>query len=134
MGVLYRLPFETEIYQMEEVLARLEAGGAGPLGASEEVRRIRRELVNLKRRIYGNLTNWQTVLVARHPQRPQFLDYLDLLFEGAGGRLRVAAVDHRQVEGPLAHLRHQEVSGIDMHDRLAALGGINPVAQLQLLQ
>jgi acetyl-CoA carboxylase carboxyl transferase subunit alpha len=76
-----RLPFETEIYEMEELLARLETGSATTVGTSEEVRRIRRELVNLKRRIYSNLTNWHTVLVARHPDRPQFLDYLDLVFE-----------------------------------------------------
>ena len=41
-----RLPFEKEIYEMEELLARLEVK-QGP-GAGEEVRRIRRELVNLK--------------------------------------------------------------------------------------
>ncbi len=33
------------------------------------------------RRIYSNLTPWQTVEVARHPERPQTLDYIDLIFE-----------------------------------------------------
>jgi acetyl-CoA carboxylase carboxyl transferase subunit alpha len=77
----YRLPFETEIYELEDLLARLEAGAADQLGSGEEIRRIRRELVNLKRKIYSNLTPWNTVLVARHPQRPQLMDYVDLLFE-----------------------------------------------------
>jgi len=77
-----RLPFEKDIYQMEELLARLEASGNGQLGNSEEIRRIRRELVNLKRQIYSNLSPWETVLVARHRNRPQTLDYLDLIFEG----------------------------------------------------
>jgi acetyl-CoA carboxylase carboxyl transferase subunit alpha len=81
MAPPYRLPFETEIYELEDLLARLEAGSADQLGTSEEIRRIRRELVNLKRKIYSNLTPWHTVLVARHPQRPQFMDYVDLLFE-----------------------------------------------------
>jgi acetyl-CoA carboxylase carboxyl transferase subunit alpha len=75
------LPFEKEIYEMEELLARLEGGADGQAGASEEVRRMRRELVNLKRKIYTNLTSWQTVLVARHPERPQTLDYVDLIFD-----------------------------------------------------
>ena len=76
-----RLAFEKEIYEMEELLARLEAGANGQAAAGEEVRRIRRELVNLKRRIYSNLDAWQTVLVARHPERPQTLDYIDLIFD-----------------------------------------------------
>jgi acetyl-CoA carboxylase carboxyl transferase subunit alpha len=77
----YRLPFETEIYELEDLLARLEASGSTPVGNSDEVRRIRLELVNLKRKIYMALTPWQTVLVARHPQRPQMMDYVDLMFE-----------------------------------------------------
>jgi acetyl-CoA carboxylase carboxyl transferase subunit alpha len=75
------LPFEKEIAEMEDLLARLEASATGPMGTSEEVRRIRRELVKLKRKIYSNLNAWQTVLVARHPDRPQTLDYVDLIFE-----------------------------------------------------
>jgi acetyl-CoA carboxylase carboxyl transferase subunit alpha len=75
------LPFEKEISELEALLARLEAGAGGQVGSSEEVRRIRRELVNLKRKIYTNLTAWQTVLVARHPERPQTLDYLELMFD-----------------------------------------------------
>ena len=75
------LPFEKEIAEMEELLARLEAGATGTLGTGDEVRRIRRELIKLKRKIYSSLTAWQTVLVARHPDRPQTLDYVDLIFD-----------------------------------------------------
>src|SRR3984885_6324474 len=75
------LPFETEIRELEELLAKLEAGGNGQAAAGEEIRRIRRELVNLKRKIYSNLTAWQTVLVSRHEDRPQTMDYVELIFE-----------------------------------------------------
>ncbi|HYV34301.1 MAG TPA: acetyl-CoA carboxylase carboxyltransferase subunit alpha [Gemmataceae bacterium] len=81
MSSKHRLPFEKDIYQLEDVLAKLEADAGGQVGASDEVRRIRRELLNLKRKIYGNLTPWQTIQVARHPQRPQLLDYIDLIFD-----------------------------------------------------
>ncbi len=76
-----RLPFETEINEMEDLLAKLEADATGLVGASEEIRRMRRELVSLKRKVYMNLSAWETVLVARHPQRPQTMDYVDLIFE-----------------------------------------------------
>src|SRR5262249_57882296 len=75
------LPFEKEIYAMEDLLAQLEAGANGQLGGGDEVRRVRRELTNLKRKIYSDLQPWQTVLVSRHPERPQLLDYLDLIFD-----------------------------------------------------
>lgn len=75
------LPFEKEIYEMEGLLSRLEEKSDPRNGPSEEVRRMRRELANLIRRIYANLSAWETVLVSRHPNRPQTLDYLHLIFD-----------------------------------------------------
>jgi acetyl-CoA carboxylase carboxyl transferase subunit alpha len=72
-----RLSFEKEIYEMEDLLAKLEKNGA----AGDEVRRMRRELVGLKRKIYSNLTPWQTVEVARCSDRPQTMDYVGLIFD-----------------------------------------------------
>ncbi|MCD4726041.1 MAG: acetyl-CoA carboxylase carboxyltransferase subunit alpha, partial [Pirellulales bacterium] len=45
-----------------------------------EIRRLRRELVETSKRIYGNLKPWETVEVARHPDRPMTTDYLELVF------------------------------------------------------
>src|SRR6266446_344934 len=81
MASRIRLSFEKEIYEMEDQLANLEGAINGPPTDAEEIRRLRRELIHLKRRIYNNLTPWQTVEVARHPDRPQTLDYIDLIFE-----------------------------------------------------
>ena len=52
-----------------------------PLASAEEIRRIRRELANMKRKVYSNLTPWQTIEVARHVDRPQTLDYIDLILD-----------------------------------------------------
>jgi acetyl-CoA carboxylase carboxyl transferase subunit alpha len=81
MAAHHRLPFETEVHQLEDMLTRLEVNEADRINPSEEIRRIRREIVSLKKKIYSNLTRWQTVLVSRHPQRPQLLDYIDLIFD-----------------------------------------------------
>jgi acetyl-CoA carboxylase carboxyl transferase subunit alpha len=81
MAPRIRLSFEKEIYEMEDMLGKLEAGGNSQLGGAEEIRRIRRDLIRLVRKVYSNLTPWQTVEVARHPERPQTLDYIDLIFE-----------------------------------------------------
>ena len=48
MATKKQLPFEKEIYEMEDLLARLETNADGQVVAGEEVRRMRRELANLK--------------------------------------------------------------------------------------
>jgi acetyl-CoA carboxylase carboxyl transferase subunit alpha len=80
MASRHILPFETEIYEMEDLLAKLEAKAEQQSETGDEVRRMRRELASLTRRIYSNLSAWETVLVSRHPNRPQTLDYIEMIF------------------------------------------------------
>jgi acetyl-CoA carboxylase carboxyl transferase subunit alpha len=80
MAPRYRLPFEKKIYEVEELLAQLE-GEAGAPGGGEKIRAMRRELVGLKKEVYSNLSAWHTILVARHPERPQTMDYIELMCE-----------------------------------------------------
>ncbi len=77
---LYRLPLEKPIYEVEDRIAALESA---PLGAQqqEELRRLKRELVESQKKIFGNLDPSQTVEVARHPDRPKTSDYLSLVFD-----------------------------------------------------
>ncbi len=75
------LPFEKDIQDLDAVLAKLEAKTDEQGDTTDEVRRIRRELTNLIRKIYNNLSSWDTVLVSRHQQRPQTVDYIDMIFD-----------------------------------------------------
>lgn len=75
------LPFETDIHEMELALAKLEGAADGSNSAADEIRRIRRELIKLLKKKYSSLSAWETVLVSRHPERPQTMDYLSLIFE-----------------------------------------------------
>ena len=72
------LPFEQDIHELELLLARLETAPDAP-GAAESIRRMRREVTNLKRERYANLNAWETVLVARHEDRPQTMDYVETI-------------------------------------------------------
>lgn len=74
------LPFEQDIHELEMLLAKLEATPEAP-GAAESIRRMRRELTNLKKERYANLSAWETVLVARHEDRPQTMDYVGMIFD-----------------------------------------------------
>jgi acetyl-CoA carboxylase carboxyl transferase subunit alpha len=77
---LHRLALEKPIYELEDRIAALEAA---PLGAQQqdELKRLKREVVELTTRIFGSLDPWQTVEVARHPDRPKSSDYLSLVFD-----------------------------------------------------
>jgi acetyl-CoA carboxylase carboxyl transferase subunit alpha len=80
-----RLPFEKDIAALEEMIARLEAEADGSPDSSENrreaLRRMRKELVNLIKDVYGKLSPWDTILVSRHGERPQTMDYVELIFE-----------------------------------------------------
>lgn len=73
------LPFEQDIHELEESLARLEAAQPAWSGSNDEIRRIRKEIAALKKTRYSQLSPWETVLVARHPNRPQTADYINLI-------------------------------------------------------
>lgn len=76
----HRLAFERPIYELEARLTKLDAEG-GTQETIEEVRRLRRELAESKKRIYSQLRPWETVQVARHDDRPRTADYLDLILD-----------------------------------------------------
>jgi len=71
------LPFETEIHALEELLRKLEQSP----DTADEVRRIRRELTALLKKKYSALSPWETVLVSRHPERPQTMDFVEMIFD-----------------------------------------------------
>ena len=72
------LPFEQDIHDLEVTLSRLEAD---PTGSAEELRPLRTQVKSLLKRRYANLSAWESVLVSRHPARPQTVDYITLLFD-----------------------------------------------------
>jgi acetyl-CoA carboxylase carboxyl transferase subunit alpha len=75
------LPFETDIHALEETLSRLERQTGQGDDATQELRRMRTELAGLLKKKYSNLNPWETVLVSRHPDRPQTMDYVELIFD-----------------------------------------------------
>ena len=84
MAITHRLPFERPIYDLEEKLQALENQWRADVPAPEvreEIRNLRVEITRLKREIFDNLDAWETVQVARHAERPQTDDYLELIFD-----------------------------------------------------
>jgi acetyl-CoA carboxylase carboxyl transferase subunit alpha len=79
-AVLQRLSFEKPIYELEDQIAGLESKHDKSEDVLNTLRNLRRELAELKKRVFSNLSPWETVEVARHPDRPMTTDYLSNVF------------------------------------------------------
>jgi acetyl-CoA carboxylase carboxyl transferase subunit alpha len=74
------LEFEEKVADLDSQMNELrKLSSIKGIDYSTEIRRLQRQQVTELKRIYSNLTAWQTVQVARHPNRPLLSDYLDLM-------------------------------------------------------
>ncbi len=75
------LDFEKPIVELEHKLEDIKKHLQGQdMGLDPEVQRIASRIEQTRREIYENLSAWQRVQIARHIQRPFFLDYVNLAF------------------------------------------------------
>jgi acetyl-CoA carboxylase carboxyl transferase subunit alpha len=117
------LDFERPLVELETRIATVRQGG-GP-EATREVAALEERLRRLQKKVFGRLTAWQRVQLARHPRRPYTLDLIRLLTEDFvelhGDRL--FGDDHAIVGGlarfeerPLVVVGHQK--GRDTREKL----------------
>ncbi len=109
----HQLDFEKPILELQRKLEDLRAHPeTQAIGVSfeEEITQMERKIAETRRQIYANLTAWQRVQIARHPQRPFTLDYLGTAFSGFtelhGDRL---FADDRAVVGGFAQIGGRKV-------------------------
>jgi len=75
------LEFEKPIVELEDRLAEIQQRlDESRIDLDPEVRRMREKIEATRVAIYGNLTAWQRVQIARHIARPFFLDYVGMAF------------------------------------------------------
>lgn len=76
----HTLAFEQPLLRLEQQIHELEALQAQKQADyTRELRSLRNTYTDLLRKIYENLGAWETVQVSRHPQRPLFKDYVELI-------------------------------------------------------
>ena len=122
------LDFEKPIADLEariHDLRELDGEQDGGANIDEEVAKLQDKADQLLRETYENLTPWQKVQVARHPNRPQFGDYVAGLLDDftplAGDR---AYSDDKAITGGIGRFRGRSVmvigheKGSDMESRV----------------
>lgn len=71
------LDFEKPVAELEEKIEELRnLSQSKDVNISSEINKLQNKAQKLLSKIYASLTPWQKVMVARHEDRPQFLDYL----------------------------------------------------------
>lgn len=129
----FDLDFERPLADLDKRIQALQKKGA-KLKGEDRVRLngYQQELDTLMREIYGKLTPWQCVQVARHPKRPYTSDYIELMcedfFELRGDR---RYGDDRAILGGIASLNGETImiignqKGRDTKERLASNFGMS---------
>lgn len=75
------LDFEQPIAVLEGKIEELQlVGNDNELNLSDEIAKLKEKSQKLTSSIYSNLSSWQIVQVARHPQRPYTSDYIKRIF------------------------------------------------------
>jgi acetyl-CoA carboxylase carboxyl transferase subunit alpha len=76
------LEFEKPMYQMEEQIEELKQLGKDTnIEYKKEIEILENQTKEYKKSLYANLEPFQKMQIARHPQRPNFLDYIKLMTE-----------------------------------------------------
>jgi len=104
------LDFEKPIADLEEKIQELGLLSATSGSFESEIAGLKKKAEQLRKKTYAELDPWKKTQVARHPQRPHFIDYLDGLFtdyvELRGDR---QFGDDQAILGGLARFRGQAV-------------------------
>ncbi|MDR1906697.1 MAG: acetyl-CoA carboxylase carboxyltransferase subunit alpha [Puniceicoccales bacterium] len=107
----YILEFEKPLRELQKNLDELiERSKDAKVGISCEIHALEQKIASEERNIFANLSTWQRVLIARHPDRPYARDYIDHIFsdfqELHGDRL---FNDDRAIIGGFATLNGESV-------------------------
>ena len=79
MATKFILDFEKPIIELEKKIDEMRALSLD-LDIGSEIEFLEKKVEELKIEIYRNLTRWQRVQLARHPERPTTLDYIENMF------------------------------------------------------
>jgi len=77
-----RLDFEKPILELEHKISELKnIDSKKHVNIAPEIKKLEDKLVKMRAQIYENLTPWQRIKIARHPDRPYTFDYIRLIAE-----------------------------------------------------
>ena len=75
------LDFEQPIADLEQKILDLKDSDLDEGAIQSEVIRLNESIMKTTEKIYSDLSPWQNVQVARHPERPHFADYIERITE-----------------------------------------------------
>lgn len=74
------LDFEKPIVELERKIEELRNFTSDKkIDLSSEIKKLEEKLEKLRKEVYSNLSAWQRVQIARHPQRPYTSDYVEMI-------------------------------------------------------
>ena len=129
------LDFEREIFALEKQIHDLVSlshmyDSVGDI--TEEISKLKKKLRKMKHDVYSNLKGWDKTMVARHPDRPHMLDYIQYIFSDffelhgdrhGGDGPSIVAGPAKFADLPVMVVGHQK--GRDMEEKIARNFGMS---------
>ena len=129
------LDFEREIFALEKQIHDLVSlshmyDSVGDI--TEEISKLKKKLRKMKHDVYSNLKGWDKTMVARHPDRPHMLDYIQYIFSDffelhgdrhGGDGPSIVAGPAKFADFPVMVVGHQK--GRDMEEKIARNFGMS---------
>ena len=106
------MEFEKPLLELEKKIGELRSFSSEKgIDLAEEIGTLEKKAESMKKEIYTNLSPWQKIQLARHPQRPYTLDYIKMIFDDFlelhGDRV---FGDDKAIVGGIAKLNGQAVT------------------------
>lgn len=80
-GNNFSMDFEKPLQELERRIEEIERfAKEKDIDMTEEILRLQAKQEVLKKKIYNELTRWQRVQIVRHPKRPTFLEFVEMIF------------------------------------------------------
>ncbi|MBF0595647.1 MAG: acetyl-CoA carboxylase carboxyltransferase subunit alpha [Candidatus Omnitrophica bacterium] len=73
------LQFEKPIIDIQNKIAELRKLSNGHADFTAEIQKLEQKMGSVRAKVYGNLSSWQRIQIARHPKRPYTLDYISAM-------------------------------------------------------
>ncbi|MBF0486363.1 MAG: acetyl-CoA carboxylase carboxyltransferase subunit alpha [Candidatus Omnitrophica bacterium] len=73
------LEFEKPVVEIQKKISELRNVSGKHIDFAPEIKKLEEKLESVRGQVYGNLSSWQRIQIARHPKRPYTLDYIAMM-------------------------------------------------------
>ena len=107
------LDFEKPIAEVSSKIEALQLAASDNPELLPQIDKLKTQEISLRKKIYSKLTTWQKVQVARHPNRPHTLDFIERIFDETPSQNKIILTTEKDYTRLVHHLESVSFIGIE---------------------